>query len=32
MSSSNTNYVFAPPVTVSVGVVGESALYPVSRI
>ena len=32
MSSSNTNYVFAPPVTVSVGVVGESARYPVRRI
>ena len=32
MSSSNTNYVFAPPATVSVGVVGESARYPVRRI
>ena len=32
MSSSNTNYVFAPPATVSVGVVGESASYPVRRI
>ena len=32
MSSSNTNYVFAPPATVSVGVIGESARYPVRRI
>ena len=32
MSSANTNYVFAPPATVSVGVVGESARYPVRRI
>ena len=32
MSSSNTNYVFAPPATVSVGVVGESSRYPVRRI
>jgi fumarylpyruvate hydrolase len=32
MSSSNTNYVFAPSATVSVGVVGESARYPVRRI
>lgn len=32
MSSSNSNYVFAPPATVSVGVVGESARYPVRRI
>ena len=32
MSSPNTNYVFAPPATVSVGVVGESARYPVRRI
>jgi fumarylpyruvate hydrolase len=32
MSSSNTNYVFAPAATVSVGVVGESARYPVRRI
>ena len=32
MSSSNTNYVFAPPATVSVGVVGESARYAVRRI
>lgn len=32
MSSSNTDYVFAPPATVSVGVVGESARYPVRRI
>jgi len=32
MSSSNTNYVFAPPATVSVGVVGDSARYPVRRI
>jgi len=32
MSSSNTNYVFAPPDTVSVGVVGDSARYPVRRI
>jgi fumarylpyruvate hydrolase len=32
MSNSNTNYVFAPPATVSVGVVGESARYPVRRI
>ena len=32
MSSSNTNYVFAPPATVSVGVVGESVRYPVRRI
>ena len=32
MSSSNTNYEFAPPATVSVGVVGESARYPVRRI
>jgi fumarylpyruvate hydrolase len=32
MSSSNTKYVFAPPATVSVGVVGESARYPVRRI
>ena len=32
MSSSNTNYVFAPQATVSVGVVGESARYPVRRI
>lgn len=32
MSSSNTSYVFAPPATVSVGVVGESARYPVRRI
>lgn len=32
MSSSNTNYVFAPPATVSVGVLGESARYPVRRI
>lgn len=32
MSSSNTNYVFAPPATVSVSVVGESARYPVRRI
>jgi len=32
MSSSNTNYVFAPPATVSVGVVGKSARYPVRRI
>ena len=32
MSSSNTNYVFAPPATVSVGVVGEFARYPVRRI
>ena len=32
MSSSNTNYVFAPPATVSVGVVGESARYPVRRV
>jgi len=28
----NNNYVFAPPATVSVGVVGESARYPVRRI
>jgi len=32
MSSPNTNYVFAPPATVSVGVVGDSARYPVRRI
>ena len=32
MSSSNTNYVFASPATVSVGVIGESARYPVRRI
>ena len=32
MSNANTNYVFAPPATVSVGVVGESARYPVRRI
>ena len=32
MPSSNTNYVFAPPATVSVGVVSESARYPVRRI
>ena len=32
MSSPNTNYVFAPPATVSVGVIGESARYPVRRI
>ena len=32
MSSANTNYVFAPPATVSVGVIGESARYPVRRI
>ena len=32
MSSSNSNYVVAPPATVSVGVVGESARYPVRRI
>ena len=32
MSSSNTNYVFAPPATVSVGVIGVSARYPVRRI
>jgi fumarylpyruvate hydrolase len=32
MSSANTNYVFAPPAIVSVGVVGESARYPVRRI
>ena len=32
MSSANTNYFFAPPATVSVGVVGESARYPVRRI
>lgn len=32
MSSSNSNYVFAPPAIVSVGVVGESARYPVRRI
>jgi fumarylpyruvate hydrolase len=31
-SSNNNNYVFAPPATVSVGVVGESARYPVRRI
>jgi fumarylpyruvate hydrolase len=32
MSSPNTSYVFAPPATVSVGVVGDSARYPVRRI